>query len=106
MDKEIALIIVGMAIVSYIPRALPLIALNKVEFPPTFVKWLNYIPVAVLAALLTPDLFVFQDQFNLHLAKAGLFAAVPTFVIAIFSRSMIWALLVGMGSYALFQFLF
>ncbi len=94
-----------MAIVSYIPRALPLIAFNKMEFPPILVKWLSYIPVAVLAALLTPDLFVFQDQFNLSLAKVSLFAAIPTFIVAIFSKSMVWALLVGMGSYALFQFL-
>lgn len=106
MDKQIVLIIISMAIVSYIPRALPLIAFNKVEFPPTLVKWLGFIPVAVLAALLTPDLLLFQGRFDLSMGKINLFAALPTLIIAVMTKSMIWALITGMGSYALFKFLF
>lgn len=106
MDKQIFLLIISMSIVSYIPRALPLIAFNKIEFPPILVKWLSYIPVAVLAALLTPELFVSQSELNITFEKTTLFAAASTLIVSLISRSMIWALIAGMGSYALFNALF
>ncbi|NLC77859.1 MAG: AzlD domain-containing protein [Clostridia bacterium] len=103
MDGQIALLVIGMAVVSYLPRALPLLLLNRVEFPPWLVKWLSFIPAAVLAALLAPDLFLNGEELYFSVGNIYLVAAVPTFVIALTTKSMIWTLLGGMGSFALLQ---
>lgn len=103
MDGQIALLIIGMAIVSYLPRSLPLLIFSNVEFPPWLVKWLSFIPAAVLAALLTPDLFISDGRLFLTYRNPYLLAALPTLLIAVKTKSMIWALLGGMGSFALLQ---
>ncbi|NLL19211.1 MAG: AzlD domain-containing protein [Clostridia bacterium] len=103
MDGQIILLIVGMAVVSYLPRALPLLMFNKIEFPDWLIKWLGFIPAAVLAALLAPDLFLIDGHFNLSVTNTYLLAALPTLLIALVTKSMIWALLGGMGSFALLQ---
>lgn len=105
MDGQIALLILGMAIVSYLPRALPLLIFSNVEFPPWLVKWLSFIPAAVLAALLIPDLFLSDGRLFLTYRNPYLLAALPTLLIAVKTRSMIWALVGGMASFALLQLL-
>lgn len=103
MDGQVMLLILGMALVSYLPRALPLLLCSNVEFPPWLVKWLGFIPAAVLAALLTPDLFVPDGQLLLTYRNPYLLAALPTLLIALKTKSMIWSLIGGMVCFALLQ---
>lgn len=57
------LIILGMALVTYLPRLLPAIFLDRVQFPAWFHRWLKSIPYAALGALIFPGvLLVDQDQ--------------------------------------------
>lgn len=104
MSKQVVLLIIGMTMVSFIPRALPLILFNKKNLPPILVKWLSFIPAAVLAALLAPDLFIPMGSWDFSFTNLYLLAAIPTIGIALVSRSMIWTLLAGMGSFAFLQF--
>ncbi|HHY60284.1 MAG TPA: AzlD domain-containing protein [Clostridia bacterium] len=103
MDGQIVILILGMAIVSYLPRALPLLLFSRAEFPPWLVKWLGFIPAAVLAALLVPDLFLPEGQLLLTYRNPYLLSALPTLLIAVITKSMIWALVGGMGCFALLQ---
>ncbi|HEY3315216.1 MAG TPA: AzlD domain-containing protein, partial [Bacillota bacterium] len=42
----------GMALVTYLPRMLPLVVLSRFKLPPAVLRWLSFVPVAVLSALL------------------------------------------------------
>ncbi len=71
---KILLVIVGMALVTYIPRLLPALFLDRIKFPVWFKKWLQSIPYAALGALIFPGvLLVEKDQPLLGLA-GGLMA--------------------------------
>ena len=66
---KVLVVIIGMAIVTYLPRLLPAIFLDRVKFPSWFEKWLKSIPYAVLGALIFPGvLLVEKDQPLLGLA--------------------------------------
>ena len=57
------LLILGMALVTYLPRLLPAIFLERFQFPAWFQAWLKNIPYAALGALIFPGvLLVDQDQ--------------------------------------------
>lgn len=57
------LLILGMALVTYLPRLLPAIFLDRFRFPAWFKTWLKSIPYAALGALIFPGvLLVDQDQ--------------------------------------------
>jgi branched-subunit amino acid transport protein len=58
-----------MALVTYIPRALPIVVFRK-EIKSTFIKsFLQYVPYAVLGALTFPD--IFSSTGNLITAICG-----------------------------------
>jgi branched-subunit amino acid transport protein len=60
---NIALLIFGMALVTYLPRLLPALILDRFHFPDWFNRWLKSIPYAALGALIFPGvLLVDQDQ--------------------------------------------
>ena len=56
--------ILGMAIVTYIPRAIPLTFLEGRELPPVVQNVLRNIPFAVLGALIFPAIFFIQENIN------------------------------------------
>lgn len=77
---KILAIILGMALVTYLPRLLPALLLDRFAFPAWFRKWLKSIPYAALGALIFPGvLLVDREQPFLGLA-GGLAAAVLSYL--------------------------
>jgi branched-subunit amino acid transport protein len=87
--------ILGMGIVTFIPRWLPLVFLSRRQLPDWLIDWLDFIPVAILSALLTPLLLTSGDSPQLDFG-AKLLVAVPTFGVAFGTRSLGGTVLAGM----------
>lgn len=58
----IALVILGCAIVTFIPRLIPALFIDKLSFPPKVEKFLNLIPYTALAALICPRVLTVDNQ--------------------------------------------
>lgn len=84
MTFSIVITIIGMALVTYIPRMLPLVALNGKEMPPFLQAVLKNVPYAALGALIVPGIFTFHDDW-----KFGLIGAVTAFVVAYMRANVI-----------------
>jgi len=95
-QKAILLTVLGMMLVTYIPRLLPVWFLSSRSLPPLVVAWLRYVPVAVLAAMLFPALLVQDGQIDLGLNNLFLWAAFPTLLVAWKKQSLFGAVIVGM----------
>ena len=54
MNIDLLLCILGMALVTLIPRVMPVTLLAGRELPPLLTRWLSFVPVSVLAALVAP----------------------------------------------------
>ncbi|MDX8360991.1 MULTISPECIES: AzlD domain-containing protein [Bacillaceae] len=74
-DMEILLIIIGMAIVTFIPRVIPAFVINFVTFPNWVNRWLSYIPYAALGALIFPGILTIQED-NIFIGLTGGIVAV------------------------------
>ena len=59
------IIIIGCALVTFIPRVLPLMLLSQMELPKWAIRWLKHVPVAVMAALLAQDLLLSENEISL-----------------------------------------
>jgi branched-subunit amino acid transport protein len=90
---------IGMGLVTYLPRALPLVYLAHKELPKWLIDWLNLVPVAILSALLAPALFVDSAQRSFSVGKPELLVAIPTLLFALKTRSLGGTVLVGMVLY-------
>lgn len=106
MDQNlIFLTILGMLIVTYLPRVLPMWVLSSKSLPPVVEAWLRYVPVAVLAAMLFPALLVQKHQVTLGLDNLFLWAAFPTVIVTWKTRSFFGAVVVGMALVAIARYL-
>ncbi|MGV3487280.1 MAG: AzlD domain-containing protein [Tuberibacillus sp.] len=59
--------IIGMAVVTYIPRMLPLVAIKADGVPPFLQGVLKNVPYAVLGALIFPAIFIINSGSLLHI---------------------------------------
>jgi branched-subunit amino acid transport protein len=106
MEQTTVLItLLGMGLVTYLPRLLPAWFLRGQELPPFLVAWLHYVPVAVLAALLVPILLVQNGEFALRWNNLYLWAAIPAILVAWKTKNMFATVLVGMVVVALARLL-
>ena len=97
--SDYIILFAGMGLVTYLPRALPLVYLAHKELPQWLIDWLNLVPVAILSALLAPALFVDSAQQSFTVGKSELLVAIPTLIFALKTRSLGGTVLVGMVLY-------
>ena len=91
--------ILGMTLVTYIPRAIPLTFLQGVELPPFLSGVLRNIPFAILGALIFPAIFYIQqgDYFF------GILGAVVAFSIAYAGANVIFVVLGSIAALAIYS---
>lgn len=95
--SETALALFLMSVVTYVPRALPVLLLARRPLPSFLARWLTYIPVAVLAALLGPLLLAPGGSINLTSGgNPALWVSLPVFGVAVLTRNMFVTVCAGM----------
>jgi branched-subunit amino acid transport protein len=101
------LLITGMAAVTFIPRAAPLLLLSSRKLNARFMRWLEMVPPAILAALLAPELLLHAEKGKkalfLSLDNTFLLAALPAFIAGWITRSFFATILIGMAAVALLR---
>lgn len=102
----ILLIIIGSAIVTFLPRVLPLMILSRLQLPNWLVRWLKHIPIAVMAALLAQELLLHNGTFSPAANAFKLAAALPAFLVAIWTKSLLGTVLVGIAAMFALRFFF
>jgi len=92
---------VGMGVVTYIPRLLPTLFLSGKQLQPLVAAWLRLIPAAVLAAMLVPSLLVRESSIDLGFENLFFWTALVAFPVAWKFNSLSATVIVGMGLVAL-----
>ena len=97
---EIWLIILGMALVTYLPRLLPLTHLREETLPDWVKDSLQYVPIAVLSALVSVE-FLPSPGWGQFTFDARLPAGLAALAIAWRTRSAILTIVGGMAIFLL-----
>jgi len=101
MSSTIFLLIIGMAVVTYIPRAIPAVLIEKMKFSPRMEKFLRLIPYTAMAALIFPGLLTVDSE-HLSIGIVGaLVAAVSAWSKMPVMVTVISAILVNLLMYIL-----
>lgn len=93
---DYVLLVAGMGLVTYVPRWAPLFLLSRTRLPRWLVEWLDLIPVAILSALIFPELFTAGSPRHIELFQHRSIVAVPTFLFAWKTGSLGGTVLLGM----------
>ncbi len=95
-ESKFFFLIVGMGVVTYLPRWFPLIFLTRRKLPEQLIEWLDLIPVAILSALVVPALITSGEPRNLEFMRPEILVSVPTFIIALKTKSLAGTVIAGM----------
>ncbi len=97
MKTGYLLLVLGMGIVTYLPRWIPLVFLSRRSLPGWLRQWLDFIPAAVLSALILPVLVTSGEPRHLSFLQPELLVAIPTWIFAWKSRSLAGTVVIGMA---------
>jgi len=97
MRSEVFYLIIGMALVTYFTR-IGALALFRFTGVPTWLnRWLKYVPVAILTALIVPSLLIPKGYLDISLSNHYLIAGIVAAFVAYKSRNIIATLSIGMS---------
>lgn len=95
-------LLIGCALVTVIPRILPFIFVRRFKLPNVVMKWLSYIPVCILTALVVENMIIQTEQ-ALQIDWTILLALIPTLLIAIWTKSLAITVVIGVVTMALIR---
>jgi branched-subunit amino acid transport protein len=102
MDQDLIFVtILGMTLVTYLPRLLPVVLMSSRELPRLLEVWLSFVPPAVLAALVAPSLLIDQEKISLAPENVFIWASIPTVIIAAKTKNLFLSVLSGMAIVAI-----
>ena len=103
MRESMLILILGMGLVTFLPRFIPMAFLSRWIFSEKLKVGLNYFPVAILSAIVFPILF--SDGGEAGIQPQSLLAALPVFFFAWKAKSLWGSVILGMAVYWLLGFI-
>lgn len=97
---RLALMVIGMAVATWLVRALPFALADRLRLPPSVQMWLHFMPIAILAALVGPELF---GAGGTSTSLPHLTAALGAAAVAAWTRSLMGSVAIGVCLIALLR---
>lgn len=103
IDLYTLLVIIGCALVTIIPRILPFAVVRNLTLPQPVLKWLSYVPICILTALVVEN-FTIQENNSLRINWPVIIVILPTLLITVRTKSLSITVLSGVILMAAFRF--
>jgi len=94
-------LIIGMTAVTFLPRYLPLALAGRVHIPLLLRQALEFVPIAVLTAIVVQISLVRDGSISLGLDNHYLIASVVAFATALWSRHLMLTIVLGLVVFTL-----
>ncbi|MCM3616957.1 AzlD domain-containing protein [Sutcliffiella horikoshii] len=100
MNNTILIMIVGMAVVTYLPRLIPFIMFQGKELPPFVQAVLKNVPYATLGALIVPGIFLINEDI-----MYGVIGAAVALIVAYLGANVILVVISSIAALSLYSWL-
>jgi len=98
-------LIIGCALVTWLPRIIPFMFVRSVKLPDVVLKWLSFIPVCILSALVMENLLDTESKSYVTLDWPVFVTFVPTLIIALITKSLSITVVAGVIIMAAVRFI-
>lgn len=87
------LLIAACAAVTIVPRVLPFLIIRNLKLPVVVMKWLSYIPICILTALVVSS--VLGEGGAASFDWQAIVIIIPTVLFALWTKSLLFTVIVG-----------
>ncbi len=94
------ILIAGMALVTYLPRYLPFALAGRVKLPPTLERALDFVPIAVLTAIVAQASLVRGGAIDVSPGNYHAAAALAAFAVAVLTKKLFLTIATGLLCFA------
>ncbi|MDK2981625.1 MAG: hypothetical protein PWQ55_1972 [Chloroflexota bacterium] len=99
--SDIWVIMIAVGILTYLTRLSFILLLERWQPPEIVTRALRYVPVAVLTAIIVPELVVVNNTLDISLGNARLLAGALAMLVAWRTKSALWTIAAGFGAFLL-----
>ena len=85
-----------MAIVTYLPRYLPMGLAGRISLSPAVIRALDFVPIAVLTGIIAQAAFVREGALAFHWENPHAVATLVAFVIGVYRRNLLLTIASGL----------
>ncbi|MBT4522272.1 MAG: AzlD domain-containing protein [Halieaceae bacterium] len=100
------LLILLMALVTFVPRYLPFALAGKVKLSPTLERALSFVPAAVLTAIIAQSTLVRGGELDVSWYNYHAWSALAAFIVAVLTRKLFLTIGVGLSCFVLLKLIF
>ena len=97
MNIKLILIILGMAVATYITRIGSQVLFAHTGMPDWLEKWMKHVPTAFLTALIVPALLLPKGYLDISLSNSYLLAGIVSAITAYKTKNVAATIALGMG---------
>jgi branched-subunit amino acid transport protein len=99
-------LILGAGLVTWLPRIIPFALSKKIDFPEKLMRFLAYLPLCILTALLVQSVLEYHSGAFPTVKWLELLACLPALLIGLKTKNLIKIVLTGMITIALLRLFF
>jgi branched-subunit amino acid transport protein len=92
-------VIIGMALLNFLIRFVPMAAVSRLELPAPVLRWLGFIPVAVMGALVANTVVRPEGRLIAPWSNPWVLACAATALAYRLTRSFLGATVIGMAAF-------
>lgn len=92
--------VLGMVVVTFLPRYLPIALSSRLQLPPLLVKALQYVPIAVLTVIIVQTSFFQNGYLSLNYSNPFLWGLAAAVLCAYLQKNMLVTIVIGMLIFA------
>lgn len=96
MTSNEFILIIGMMLVTFLPRYIPMLVVGRLPMPDRLFRALRYVPIAVLTAISVPAALMPQGTVNLGIGNAYLYGSIASVLIAWRFQNLLYTIGGGM----------
>ena len=100
------ILIMGMMLVTFLPRYIPMLVVGRLPMPDRLFRALRYVPVAVLTAISVPAALMPQDTVDFGISNAYLYGSIVAVLIAWRTQNLLYTIGGGMMVFFLWRLVF
>lgn len=98
-------LILGMTLVTFGIRYILFSLADNIIFPEPLKRALNYVPIAVLTAIIFPAVFMPKGDLFISVENPYIFGAIVAVLVSVWKKSMLLTVLVGLFAFAGYKYL-